>query len=228
MKISLVMLYTLATTPAFADDLDEVSAGQPLPIETIEPAVPEVTPDPTQVPTQDPWDAASGDFTATKLPVLFPSHGPAYTHAISVQLATLDGSGMAVQFERVSKRRPKTSVALAIGGRSAAHGEYASQTAGFGVEVKRWLRRPLPMTGWYVGARTDVARTTTHDVMEDREIGKMTTWTTGVSVGYRWVLFHKVELTPSLGAAMVVEGGAMSPTTARGAGTLGLTAGYTW
>ena len=224
MKISLFLLYTLATTPAFADDdppvTDEAPVEQPLPIETIEPV--------TSEPMPDPWDTASGEFTATKLPVLFPSHGPVYTHAVSLQLATLDASGLAVQFERVSKRSPKTSVAFAIGGRSSAQGEYASHTAGVGIEVKRWLRRPQPMTGLYVGARTDLARTTTRDEMENREIGKMTTWTTGLSVGYRWVLFHKVELTPSIGMAMVVEGGTMSPTTARGAGTLGLTAGYTW
>jgi hypothetical protein len=174
MKTSLVILFTLATTPAVADD------------------------------------------------------GPTYRHAVSLQLATLDPSAASVQFESVSKRRPKTSVALAIGGRTSAQGEYSSRTAGVGLEVKRWLRRPEPMTGLYIGARTDLARTTTRDVMEDREIGTMTTWTTGLSVGYRWVLLHKIELTPSLGAAMVVEGGAMSPTTARAAGTVGFTAGYIW
>jgi hypothetical protein len=182
MKTSLVLLFTLATTPAVADDAPEPA----------------------------------------------PARRPTYQHAVSLQLATLDPSAASVQFESVAKRRPKTSIALAIGGRSSAQGEYSSRTTGVGIEVKRWLRRPEPMTGWYAGARTDLARTTTRDVMEDREIGTMTTWTAGISTGYRWVLLHKLELTPSIGAAMVVEGGTMSPTTARPAGTIGFTAGYTW
>jgi len=155
-----------------------------------------------------------------------PGH-PVYQHAISLQLATLDNTGLAVQLERASKARKKVSVALAIGGRASAQGEYQSRTFGVGLEVRRWLRRPEAMTGWYVGARTDLSRTKVSDAMEDRPIGSLTTWTAGVSTGYRWVLFHKVELTPSIGAAMVVEGGmhGMSPTTTRGAGVIGLTAG---
>jgi hypothetical protein len=150
----------------------------------------------------------------------------AYTRAISLQLLTLDKSGMAIQLEKVSPRRPKTSVALSLGGRAGAEGDYSSKTVGIGLEVKRWLRRPLPMTGWYVAARTDLARTTVTDDMEDRAIGKLTTWSAGASTGYRWVLFHKIELTPSIGVSYVVEGGTMSPTTARKAGVIGLTAGW--
>jgi len=162
--------------------------------------------------------------------IVAPPPRPVYQHAISLQLATLDNRGLAVQLERASRARKKVSVALAIGGRASAQGDYASRTFGVGVEVRRWLRRPEAMTGWYVGLRTDLARTKVSEVidgMDDRSIGALTTWTTGVSTGYRWVLFHKVELTPSIGAAMVVEGGmhGMSPTTSRGAAVVGLTAG---
>ncbi len=82
------------------------------------------------------------------------------------------------------------------------------------------------MTGWYVAARTDLARTSVTDEMDDRRIGTLTTWSAGVSTGYRWVLFHAVELTPSIGMSYVVEGGTMSPTTSRTAGVIGLTAGW--
>jgi hypothetical protein len=150
---------------------------------------------------------------------------PSYTKAFSLQLMTLDNTGLSIQAERASKARKKVSYAIAVGGRSAAQGEYSSRTLGVGLEVRRWLRRPEGMTGWYVGARTDLSRTSTRDVMEDRDIGEMTTWTAGVSTGYRWVLWRRVELTPSIGAAMVVEGGSGSPTTSRGAAVLGLTAG---
>jgi hypothetical protein len=145
-----------------------------------------------------------------------------------VQLATLDTTGLAIQAERASKARDKVSVAIAVGARSAARGDYASRTVGAGVEVRRWLRRPHGMTGWYVGARTDLARTSIEDRMEERAIGSLTTWSTGVSTGFRWVVFRKVELTPSIGLAMVVEGGmdGKSPTTVRGGGVLGFTAGW--
>jgi hypothetical protein len=150
-----------------------------------------------------------------------------YTSAISLQLASLDTTGIAIQLERAVPQYEKLSVAVTLGARAAARGDYRSHAFGIGVEVRRWLRRPEAMTGWYVGARSDLARTQVSDMIEDRAIGGLTTWTTGVTTGYRWVLFHRVELTPSIGLAMVVEGGmhGMSPTTARGAGVIGLTAG---
>lgn len=148
-----------------------------------------------------------------------------YRHAVSVQLATLDITGLTLIGEH-NLQRHNSSVAVSAGIRSSARGEYDSLTVGAGVELRRWLSKKRPvMTGAYLGVRTDLARTTIDDAMEGRSIGSVTTWTTGVSIGYRWVFLGKVELTPSIGAAFVVERGTHSPATARGGGILGLTSG---
>lgn len=151
----------------------------------------------------------------------------AYRNAISLQLATLDQTGGSLLLERALPQH-KLSVVVAVGAREAAQGDYASTTRGAGLELRRWLWRSTSMTGWYVGARTDLARTHVDDKMADRSIGDLTTWTTGLELGRRWVLFHRVELTPSIGTAAVVEGGmhGRSPATVRGAGIVGLSAGW--
>jgi hypothetical protein len=164
----------------------------------------------------DPWIAAQQ-----------PDLPWAYRNAISVQLATLDQTGGSLLVERALPQH-KLSVVLAVGAREAAQGDYDSTTRGAGIELRRWLWRSTSMTGWYVGARTDLARTHVDDKMADRSIGGLTTWTTGLELGRRWVLFHRVELTPSIGTAAVVEGGmhGRSPTTVRGAGVVGLSVGW--
>jgi hypothetical protein len=81
------------------------------------------------------------------------------------------------------------------------------------------------MKGWYVAARTDVARTSIDDMVDDRDVGSMLTWSAGISTGYRFVIKDRVEITPSIGSALVVESGTMSPATARGAAIISLTAG---
>jgi hypothetical protein len=143
-----------------------------------------------------------------------------YHNAVSVQLATLDTTAVALQGEHDLGRK-QLSLAVALGIRSAARGEYDSLTYGAGVELRRWVH---PMHGWYVGGRTDLARTSLDDGM--RTIGGLTTWSLGVTAGYR-VVWHRIELTPSAGLDVVFEGGmnGRSPTTMRGAAVLGLTAG---
>lgn len=147
-----------------------------------------------------------------------------YHHAVSVQILTLDTTGMSIQGEHDLGWK-KLSVAVSIGGRGAAYGDYESTTIGAGVELRRWLLRPTTMNGWYVAARTDVARTSMEDMVDGRDLETMMTWTTGISTGYRFVIKDRVEITPSVGSALVVESGGMSPATARGALVVGLTAG---
>ena len=47
----------------------------------------------------------------------------------------------------------------------------------------------------------------------------------GATLGYRFLIRNRVEITPAIGMGLVVESGSMSPATARGAGTVSLTAG---
>lgn len=222
-------LLSLTTTARADDDLwNQPDADGEAPAPIVEEAAPSELPIEPSAPIAEPVPPARGPFANVPLTTVRSStERPAFTRAFSLQLMTLDNSGLSIQAERASKKRKKVSYALAVGGRSSAQGEYASKTLGVGLEARRWLRRPEGMTGWYVGLRTDLSRTRVEDVMEDRDIGSLTTWTVGVSTGYRWVLWRRVEITPSIGAAMVVEGGmnGMSPTTVRGAGILGLTAG---
>jgi len=152
-----------------------------------------------------------------------------YHHAVSLQLMTLDRTGLSIQGERDLGWK-KLSIAVAVGVRTAARGEYGSATVGAGVELRRWLRRPTTMKGWYIAARTDLARTSIEDMVDGRELGSLVTWSAGASTGYRFVIRDRVEITPSLGMALVVEGGldGMSPATVRSAPTIGLTAGVTF
>jgi hypothetical protein len=167
---------------------------------------------------------ARADLTTHAAPTEQPYH-----HAVSLQLMTLDRTGLAIQGDRDLGWK-KLSIALAVGGRTAASGEFGSSTLGAGVELRRWLLRPTTMNGWYVAARTDLARTSIEDMVDDRDIGSLVTWSVGASTGYRFVIRDRVEITPSIGTALVVEGGldGMSPATARGAATIGLTAGVTF
>lgn len=150
-----------------------------------------------------------------------------YDHAVSVQLATLDKRSAALQYEHDLGTR-KLSLAGIVGVRSSAMGDYGSLATGVGIELRRWLRRPTAMTGWYVAVRTDVARTTVDDDLMDRRVGSLVTWSAGVNLGRRWVVFDALELSPSLGTSIVVEGGmdGRSPATTRGALVVGMTAGY--
>jgi hypothetical protein len=146
-------------------------------------------------------------------------------HAVSLELTTLQPTTVTVEVDHDLARR-KLSVAAAAGVRSAALGDYSSWTYGAGLELRRWRRQP--MHGWYGGLGLDVAATRTTQEMDDRALG--TTWTTSgtLSLGYRFILLHTVALTPSAGAGMVIERGAMSPVTARGVGVVGVTAGVTF
>jgi hypothetical protein len=146
-------------------------------------------------------------------------------HDIAIQLATLERTGVGILAERDLDTR-RLSAVIAVGARSAAGGDFDSATVGVGAELRRWFRKP--MTGWYLGARTDLSRTRVEDMVESRELGKLTTWSAGGTLGYRWNIRRGLEVTPSLGYGVVVEGGlgGRSPTTARGAATLGLAAGW--
>lgn len=150
---------------------------------------------------------------------------PAPHDAISLELTTVQPTTVTVEVDHDLGRR-KLSIAAAAGVRSAALGDFSAWTYGAGVELRRWRRQP--MRGWYAGLGVGVAATRVTNEMDERALG--TTWTgsTTLSLGYRFVLLHTVELTPSAGTAIVVERGPMAPATTRGAGIVGLTAGVTF
>jgi hypothetical protein len=149
-----------------------------------------------------------------------------YDNAVSLQMTSLGTTRVAAQIERDLDAR-KLSLALGAGVRTAAMGDYSSYTLGAGVELRRWLWRDATMRGWYAAVRLDAGRTVIEQDVEDRRVGTMWTVASSLALGYRFVFWDRVELTPSLGLTAVAEGGmdGRSPWTARGAGLVGLTAG---
>ena len=149
--------------------------------------------------------------------------GPA--NAVSLQLPAVGTSSIAAQFER-DLARHQLSLAAGLGIRTAAMGDYGSFTLGAGIELRRWFR--IPMRGFFAAARLDAGRTVVDHETEDRRIGSLWTLSSSASIGYRWIFFDRVELTPSLGLAAIAEGGldGRSPWTTRIAPLLGLTAGW--
>jgi len=146
---------------------------------------------------------------------------PEFHDAISLELATAQATSLSLQADHALDR--KWSVAGAVGVREAAMGDFGSYTLGAGLALRRWKSHQL--RGWYAGARADVSATHMTDEMQHASLG--TTWTSSIGLegGYRFVLFHALELTPSLGLAEVFERGPMEPVTARPAMIVGLTAG---
>ncbi len=153
------------------------------------------------------------------------AHASPYENAVSVQMATLDKSAISVEGEH-DLGMHKLTIAGSLGARTAAMGDFDSRTVGAGVELRRWWRRPTTMQGVYTGVRVDLARTTVERVMDSHAIGGLTTGSLAATIGYRFVVFHAVELTPSVGLAAIIEGGTSSPATARTAPTLGFTIGW--
>lgn len=149
-----------------------------------------------------------------------------YDNAVSLQVTSLGTTRAAAQVERDLDAR-KLSLAVGAGVRTAAMGDYGSFTLGAGLELRRWFGRRATMRGWYGAVRLDGGRTVVEEETEDRRVGTMWTVSSSLALGYRFVFWDRVELTPSLGLSAVAEGGmdGRSPWTARGAGLLGLTAG---
>lgn len=156
--------------------------------------------------------------------------GPA--SAISVQLPSLNASGMNLQYERFALP-DAWSLAAGLGLRSTAGGDYDSMSMSAGAEIRYWFtgrafRSSLrhAMVGPFAAARFDMGRTTTS--MDERTIGTMLTLTETLSLGYRFAMWQRVELTPSLGLALRtdIDRHGSLPTATRGTPTLGLTLGW--
>jgi hypothetical protein len=84
------------------------------------------------------------------------------------------------------------------------------------------------MRGWFASLRLEVAHTSIEHETEDRTIGALLTTSLALSAGYRFVPWRRLELTPSIGAAVIREAGldGRSPASTRGAPVIGLTLGW--
>ena len=145
--------------------------------------------------------------------------------AVSLSIPAITASAFAAQVER-DLGRHKLTVALGVGVRSAAMGDYGSLTLGGSAELRRWLR--TSMRGWFASLRLEAAHTSIEHETEDRNIGSLLTTSLALTAGYRFLPWSRLELTPSVGAAVIREAGldGRSPASTRGAPVIGLTAGW--
>ncbi len=155
---------------------------------------------------------------------------------VSLPLLSLSGlAGVGLQYEHQLEAR-RFSVAVALAARANAGGDYRSLATSASIELRYWLKGravwcDLPrraMVGWFAGARLDVSRTTTHDQVEDRDLGASRGFAETLTFGYRFAIRGRVELTPSLGFGLrseIDESGRL-PSWTRSTLTFGITAGW--
>ena len=163
-----------------------------------------------------------------------PQSDGAPTRAVSVHVPALLAAGLAVQYESLAWH-PSVSWAAGAGVRATAAGDYRSLAFNVGGQLRyyftgrsfrsRWRETLL---GPFAGVRLDITRTTTRDRRADRDLPASLTIAEYVEVGYRFGLWGRVEITPSvgLGGRTDIDESGFLPATSRPVLTAGLTAGW--
>lgn len=151
------------------------------------------------------------DSVSPALPALPPSQTASTASASgepsSLHLATAPfswlGRGLTLSYERrpLPHRYPRLSATAMLGFRAGAGGDFTSRTGTLGATVTWW---PLssaarPMRRLAVSLHTSASLTSVTDEVMDERIGSSWTLTQRLDVGYRFVLFRRLTLTPSLG-----------------------------
>lgn len=132
---------------------------------------------------------------------------PPPTQAVSANMLSLSVSGLSMQYENFLL--PKHSLSLAGAAsfrRNASGGDYSSYSYGLGVELRYWFRKRAiwssiagqTMIGPYVGARFDLTHLRVKDELENRRIGGALTIAESLTLGYRFLIKERVEVTPSV------------------------------
>lgn len=157
-------------------------------------------------------------------------------HVVSVPLLSLAGAaGIGVQLEQ-KLAAPRWSIAVALAARGNAGGDYSSLATTISVEARYWLRGhavwcDLPArsaVGWFAGARLDMTRVRTRDTIDDRSLGSSLGFAEALTLGYRFAVKRRVEITPSIGLGVKseVDTSGRLPSWTRGDGRIGLTLGW--
>lgn len=107
---------------------------------------------------------------------------------------------------------PRLAVAVELGARKSASGDYDGLTLNAGAELRwffrghgGWAPRTLDRAGWFTGARLDLAHTSL--TMDDRALGS--SWALGLApeLGYRIVPWRGLVITGIVSAEERVEFG---------------------
>lgn len=162
-------------------------------------------------------------------------YGPRNT--VSVHPLSLSWNGVAIEYERFIAP-PNFSLALGAGYRSSAssRSDYASDNWATGVELRYWAwsgARPYgvarkAMVGPYLGAQIDVSWLRMEHRKTQRYVGGNISLSEVASLGWRFAVARRVELTPSFGVGARTDfdpDGRLSPWTrwlVRGSLTLGV------
>jgi hypothetical protein len=142
-------------------------------------------------------------------------------NAVSVEVLSFIWSGVELDGERFLNRH--VSLQVALGARAADRGDFTSFTLSAGTGARFWLDRLQLFSdsgGPFLGARLDGAWTRTRV-----DAGSAAA---SVRVGYRFVLFRHLEITPEAGfvASFGVDPGPSPVVAARPGAVFGLTVGW--
>lgn len=158
------------------------------------------------------------------------------TRALSVHVPALASAGLSGQYEAMAWR-PSLTWAASAGVRTSAAGDYRSWTLNVGGEIRYYFtgtawrsRWRASLIGPFAGIRLDIARTATRDEQEGRALPGQITVAEYAQVGYRFALWGRVEVTPSIGLGVRtdIDQSGFLPAATRGVLTSGLTVGWLW
>jgi hypothetical protein len=152
-----------------------------------------------------PAAAQPADTAAAAAPSGKVDSWPPHRVVASLPLLAISSSAIAFQLDRPVARQ--LSVAVSLGLRRGAHGDYHSTALALGGELRLWLRPR--QRGWFAAPRLEAAVTwmSMEDTspgelaFPDHSLGTEVLVTEGLAGGYRLVLFDRVELTPAIGLA---------------------------
>ena len=156
------------------------------------------------------------------------------TRAVSVHLPALLAAGVAAQYEAMAWY-PRMTWAASAGVRATASGDYRSLALNLGGHLRYYFMGRSWRSRWrgtllgpFAGVRLDITRTTIRDRIADRDLSASLTIAEYVEVGYRFGLYGRVEITPSvgLGGRTDIDESGFLPATSRPVLTAGLTAGW--
>jgi hypothetical protein len=135
------------------------------------------------------------DHTAS----MSPARAEDPTAAITTQPLAVVGRGVSIGYERLVI--PRFSVVALVGARATALGDYSSTTLTVGGEVRWWLRaRPgRQLRSLYLAAHVSAGRTRLVDNTIDASVGSTIELTERVDVGWRFAVWRRLSLTPTLG-----------------------------
>jgi hypothetical protein len=147
------------------------------------------------------------------------------TTVVSLPLPSLSLGGGAVQAERYLDARRRFSVAASLGLRSGAQQDYDSYTLALGSEGRWYFWSKRPGKGPFAAARLDASRTSVS--MAGRDLGSDWRVASSLLVGWRWILYRRVEISPSFGLVRYVDlpGGRLAASQS-GTISFGLTIGW--